>query len=71
MEILGKPELLKLFDSGHTLVSKTPIMMSFKAWLRTWVLWLSDLVSRSKNLRVREVCESARSESSEQQSHGK
>ena len=71
VEILGKPELLKLFDSGHTLVSKTPIMMSFKAWLRTWVLWLSDLVSRSKNLRVRVVCESAWSESSEQQSHGK
>ena len=29
VEILGKPELLKLFDSSHTLVSKTPIMTSF------------------------------------------
>jgi len=50
VEILVKPELLKLFDSGHTSVSKTPIMMSFEAWLRTWVLWLSDSVSRAKNL---------------------
>ena len=55
VEILGKLELLKLFDSSHTLVSKTPIMMLFDAWLRTWVLWLSNSVLRSKNLGARVV----------------
>ena len=52
---------------------KLQLWRRFEAWLRTWVLWLSNSVLRSKNLRARVVWESAWFESNEvkQQSHGK